>query len=139
MEIEVNFLAILLATVASMAIGYLWYGSESFGFGKAWAKAAKLDIAKSSTPLALIAAAVSAAVMASALAILTYVFYRYFGGSFLATALVTSLFVWVSFQGLRMFQRAKFNQDSNNETMIHLGNELTTVIVAAAVIGLFGI
>lgn len=139
MDIEVNFWAILLATVASMVIGYIWYGSDKFGFGRRWAELAGIDLSKSSTPLALISAAISAFVMATGIAIGTFVWQAFSGDSFMLSAGKVGAFAWLSFQALRMFQRARFNQEPGEETAIHIANEFVTVLAITVVIGLLGI
>ncbi|MES2630752.1 MAG: DUF1761 domain-containing protein [Patescibacteria group bacterium] len=139
MNIEVNILAILIAAFSSMFIGYIWYGSDTFGFGKKWAALTKIDIKKSSTPLALISAGISALVLAFGLAVMAYVWQSYSNESYLASALTVGLFVWLFFQALRMFQRARFNQEPVQATWIHLANEFVTVMVASLIIGLFGV
>jgi len=138
MGIEVNILAIILAAVSSMVIGYFWYGSDKFGFGKQWARLSRIDLKKSSTPLALTSAAVSAIVMALGIAIAAFVWQEFSSASFLSSALVVGLFVWLAFQALRMFQRARFNQEASGATVIHIANEFVTVMVAALIIGLLG-
>lgn len=139
MSIEINIWAILVATVMSMVIGYIWYGSQTFGFGKTWARLASIDLKKPSSPLAMLSAAVSALVMATALSVVAYVTHQYLGGGYFTASVASGLFVWIGFQGLRMFQRAQFNQDQHAETAIHIGNELATTMAMALVIGLFGV
>lgn len=139
MQIEVNIWAIILATVASMMIGYVWYGSDKFGFGKRWAELTKIDLKKSSTPLALISAALSALVMAVGIAIGMFVWQEFSGDSFMASAIKVGAFAWLGFQALRMFQRARFNQEPGEATVIHLANEFVTVLAIAVIVGLFGV
>ena len=138
MNIEVNLLAIIVAAISSMVIGYFWYGSDTFGFGRKWASLTKIDLKKSSTPLALTSAGVSALVMALGIAVAGYVWSSFSGQQFLVSTIQVGLFVWIAFQGLRMFQRARFNQEPATATNIHLANEFVTVMVAALIIGLVG-
>ena len=139
MNAEINYLAVLLAAFSAMMIGYFWYGSEEFGFGGAWAKLAKIDLKKSSTPLAMASATISALVMAYGLAYAAFIANDYFQNSYLVNALQVGLFVWVCFQSIRMYQRARFNQESQAESVIHITNEFVTVMVMALIIGLIGI
>lgn len=138
MNIEINLLAILLGTVSSMMIGYVWYGSDAFGFGREWARLTKVDPKKANNPLALIAAAVSAAVMTLGIAAGAFVWQGFSGNGFLASSLQVALFVWLCFQALRMFQRAQFNQEAPKATAIHISNEFVTVLAAGLIIGLLG-
>jgi len=139
MNVEVNIVAVILAAVSSMAIGFFWYGSDKFGFGAAWANLAKVDLKKSSTPLALVSAGVSALVMVYGVAYATFITRTYFGGSYLTSALKVGLFAWICFQGIRMYQRARFNQETQTESAIHISNEFVTIMAAALIIGLIGV
>src|SRR3989344_4502289 len=100
MNIEVNFIAILLAGVVSMAVGFLWYGPMLFG--KQWIKLmgytdesmkkAQKEMGKTYTMsfvLTLIMAYVLSHVMG-----LSQSFY---GNSGISTGLMTAFWMWIGF------------------------------------------
>jgi hypothetical protein len=137
MNVDINWLAVVLATLSSMVIGWIWYNKA--GFGDIWLKLSKVNPKKFNTPLAMGSAVVSSFLLAWSLAYATFVFHSFFHHSYLNDAMLTGIFVFVGFQGLRMFQRAQFNQDSHIESAIHIGNEFVIVIVMTLIIGLIGI
>ncbi len=137
MDIQVNFIAVFCATIASMIIGYVWYAP--FGFGDIWTKLAKIDPKRFNTGVAMASAIVSSFGMALGLAFATYVVTRAFGQDFLYSSLWTGVFVFSLFQGLRMFMRAQFNQDTYTETLIHIGNEFVVLMSMSLIIGAFGL
>lgn len=137
MDVQVNILAIVLATLSSMVIGYFWYNPKLFG--NTWIKLSKIDPKKGNIGLGMGSAVLSSFIMAFGLAYASDVAQQFFDVSFLQAALETGLFVFVAFQGVRMFQRAQFNQDSHTESLIHIGNEFVTVMVMALIIGLISV
>lgn len=84
MEVHVNYLAVLLAAVASMAIGSAWYAHGIFG--NTWIKLAKMDEKKMKigAPRALITAFVLSLLLAYVLAHLAYLSNQFFHDSFFA-------------------------------------------------------
>jgi hypothetical protein len=47
MDLNINYLAIIVAVVANFVLGYLWYGPL---FGMAWAKELKMDMSQKPDP-----------------------------------------------------------------------------------------
>ena len=77
--------------------------------------------------------------MATVLAFFTYLYSYFFLGSYFINAVSTALLIWFGFQGLRVLQRDAFNQRRKKESLIHIGNDLVTIIVMGVIIGLFGV
>ena len=44
MEVQVNYLAVVLAMLSSLVVGSIWYAQKVFG--NTWAKLAKIDMGK---------------------------------------------------------------------------------------------
>lgn len=139
MEVEVNYLAILLAALSSMVVGAVWYAKNIFG--KEWMKLAKLDEKKlaGASAFPLVVAFVSALVMAFVLAHLTFVVNYFYKGSYLEDALMTGLWIWIGFQGFRIFMHDAFEGRRKKLSIINMGNELATIMIMALIIGLMGI
>jgi len=134
--VEVNFLAVILASVLTMILGYIWYLPRFFG--NTWFRLANIDLRVLNSKTAMISAGLSLIFMAYALAFITTLLHRVSGNSFFIDALIAAFFVFIGFQGLRMFQLAAFNQRSYQETAIHIGNELMTAVVMGLTIGVMG-
>lgn len=137
MEVKVNLVAVLVSLLVSVVIGMVWYSPKVFG--RTWVKLAKIDPKKGDMKMSMISVFVSGFIMAYVLAHLTYLSNRFFGHSYMQDALTTGFWVWLGFQGLRMFMHDQFNQRKQRESLIHIGNDLVTIMAMAAVIGAFGI
>ena len=137
MQVHINFIAVIVATVAAMVIGYIWYHPKVLG--ATWLKFAKINPKKGDMAWSMTIAAVSALVMATVLAFFSYLYSYFFLGSFLMNAVTTALLVWFGFQGLRVLQRDAFNQRRKKESIIHVANDLVTIMVMGVIIGLFGV
>jgi hypothetical protein len=137
MTVEINYLAVIVATAASMVIGFIWYHPSVFG--KAWLKFSKIDPRKGSMAWATGAAVVSSFVMAFVLAHVIFLSHSFFQNSFMQDSLATAFWVWFGFQGLRVFQRDQFNQRRKKESLIHIGNDLVTIMAMGLIIGAFGV
>lgn len=136
MEVQINYLAVLLAAISSMVVSAAWYAK--LAFGKEWQKLAKLTDKqmREGSLFALVIVFLSSVVMALVLAYFTYLLHWFYGNSFLQDALVTGAWVWVGFQGLRIFMYDQFEQRRKKLTAINAGNELVTIMVMALIIGL---
>lgn len=142
MEFDVNMVGVLLAAASSMAVGMIWYNERIFG--RAWLKMAKIDPKNGSMLWSMGSALVSSLVMAFVLAHFTsfahhVTLHDNLGNSFLLDAILTATWAWLGFQGLRFFMHDQFNQRRKKETLIHMGNDLVTLLVMGAVIGIVGL
>ncbi len=138
MDVQVNYLAVLLAAASSMAVGSIWYAKSIFG--AEWMKLAKIDEkrAKEWAPFALVVAFVSSIIMAYVLAHVAYLSNNFYSNSFLQDALMTGLWMWVGFQGLRLFMHDQFEQRRKKLSILNGGNDLATIMIMALIIGLMG-
>ena len=141
MDVEVNYLAVLLAGASSMMVGAFWYSMNVFG--KQWAKMAKVDMNRKPKPgemawLMGSAFAVSL-VTAFVLAHVTYLSYVFFDYTYLSAALTTAFWLWLGFTATRLFTHDAFEGRRKKLTVLNLGNELATVMVMALIIGLIGL
>jgi len=101
MEVEINYLAVLLSTLASVVLGFLWFGPL---FGKQWMRLAGIQMPgeitkamKKSMMRSYALVAITSFVMAAVLAhILFYIteFTDVFG---IDTAITTALWAWLGF------------------------------------------
>ncbi len=141
MEVDVNYLAVFLAAVSSMAVGATWY---SMGvFGKTWVKLANVKMNRSMTTVDNIRmyglTFLASLVMAYVLAHVTYLSHDFFGGSFLASAFSTAFWLWLGFTAVRFLTHDLFEGRPMKLTLITAGNELATVLLMALIIGLMGV
>lgn len=132
--VPVNWIAIVIATVAAMVVGWLWYGPV---LGTAWRR-----LAGDPTPRAAVAyplAFVANFVTAFVLAYVTTLAFHEFGDPLILRALLTGLFLWLGFTVARICFTAAFENRSIRLFAIHIGHDLVVTVIAAVIIGVAGI
>lgn len=139
MDVEVNYLAVFLAMLSSMAVGSIWYAKSVFG--NSWAKHAKVDMAKDRgsvvKPIAI--TVVVSLVTAYVLAHVTFLSNQFFGNEFLQDALTTAFWLWLGLVAARFITHDAFEGRPMKLTAINLGNELITIMLMGLIIGLMGV
>lgn len=137
MEIEINWLAVVLATLSTMVVGSVWYSPKVFG--DEWQKLVGLTRKKMTdqSPLRpiLITLAVSL-VTAYALAHFAYLANQFFNNSFLHDSLATAFWAWLGFTAARFVTHDAFEGRRQRLTLINMAHELVTFLVMGLVIGL---
>ena len=131
---DVNWLAVVLATVASMALGMAWY----MGLAKPWMAAAGLtedDIKAGAGPAPFIWGAVTQIIMAYFIAMLTP---QLFDAISVYNAVVVGVHMWFGFILTSMVLNHRYQMKPWRLTIIDGGYLLGVVIVQGVVIGLFG-
>lgn len=136
---EINVLAVILATLSTMVVGSIWYTPKVFG--NYWMRVAKVSPsgeAKDAVKpilITLVVSFISAWVLAGSAAIAQ----EFYGGSFLANALITALILWAGFTASRFITHDAFEGRPVGLTVLNCVHELVTFLVMALIIGLFGI
>lgn len=139
MEVQVNYLAVFLAGLASMAVGSVWYAQGVFG--RTWAKLAKVDMNKkvSGSEMAVLMGGtfVISLITAYVLAHVTYLSNTFYSGnSWLSSALQTAGWAWLGFTAVRFATHDMFEGRPRQLTLLNIGNELVTFLAMGLVIGL---
>lgn len=133
---EINYWAVILATLSSMLVGSVWYTPKVFG--NYWMREAKItpsgDAKDAITPIliTLVVSFITAWVLAGA----SFISFEFYGGSFLVNALVTALILWAGFTAARFITHDAFDGRSRGLTILNCAHELVTVLVMALIIGL---
>jgi hypothetical protein len=136
---EINWLAVVLATVSSMVVGFIWYAKPVFG--RRWMRLSGIteeDTQKGAALPLIITFVVSfftAAVLAGSAAIAQHF---YDGTSFLVTSVLTAVILWIGFTAARMITHDLFDRRPSSLTVLNLAHELVTVVVMGIIIGAFG-
>lgn len=140
MNVEVNYLAVLIAGLSSMLVGSIWYLPKAFG--AKWAKLAKVNLNKKMTVSQTITLMVSSLgaslVTAFVLAYFTYVENYFIGNSYLKDALITAFMLWAGMTALRMYVHDSFEGRPFRLTLLTVGYELVTIMLMGLIIGLIG-
>lgn len=139
MDVEVNYLAVLVATLGAMVVGSIWYARSVFG--NTWIKLARIDMKKDGgsvwkpITISLVVSLITAYVLAH----VAFLSNKFFGHSFLQDALTTAFWLWLGLTAARIVTHDVFEGRPAKLTAITLGNEFATIMLMGLVIGLFGI
>lgn len=133
---EINWLAVILATVSTMVVGSIWYTPKVFGTW--WENAARVET-KSNAVVAIVITVVVSFVSAWVLAGAAAIAQEFYGGSFLSNTVVTAIILWAGFTAARFITHDAFENRPRMLTLLNISHELVTFLVMALIIGLFGI
>jgi sterol desaturase/sphingolipid hydroxylase (fatty acid hydroxylase superfamily) len=137
MDVEVNWLALLLATASTMAVGSIWYMPKVFG--TAWMKLAKIDqkaMAKRNPVKPLLLTLAVSFTSAYVLAHVTVLAHAYFDNSYLTDALQTAFWLWLGMTAARFITHDAFEGRPTQLTLLNVFHELATFMVMGLIIGL---
>ena len=128
----INYLAVLVATVAGFAAGAVWYGV----FGTQWALAqgkARADFRPRPGPFAtaLLAQLVMAFLLAGVIG--------HLGEVTLRNGVVSAAFIWAGFVATTIVVNDVFQGAKVSLTLIDAGHWLVVLALMGAVIGAFGL
>lgn len=141
MNVEVNYLAVVLAMVSSMVVGSIWYAKSVFGMQ--WAKLAHVNLndekkMKKEAPKAIGVTVVVSLITAYVLAHVAFLSHDFFGNSFMMDALMTAFWLWLGFTAARFITHDAFEQRPAKLTAMNCAHEFVTLMVMAVIIGAFG-
>lgn len=131
-EVVVNYVATLVAAIANMVLGAIWYGPL---FGKLWMKEAgktkkDLDAAKKEMPKYYAVSFVGALVMAYVLA----VFISFANVNTIALATIFGFLVWLGFVLTISLQPLLWEGKSQKLFLINNGYNFAALVIMAAII-----
>lgn len=138
MDVEINWLAVMLAGLSSMIVGSIWYAKPVFG--TLWAKLAKLDektMAKGAGR-AIAIAVVMSLLMAYILAHVSALSRAYFEVSTLAASLQTAFWLWLGISLTTVVVHDVFEKRPLRLTFLTVGNQFFTMMLMGLIIGLLG-
>jgi hypothetical protein len=140
MEISINYLAVLVASIASMIVGFLWY--SPILFGKQWAKlngytekSLKAEQKKMSKLYGFSFLAIL--LMAYILSHVISLSNNYYGFGMLQTGLTSAFFMWLGFVMPIQFTSQLFGREEWKLFFIDTGYQLASLTVMGVIIGIF--
>ena len=134
----INFFAVLLATVAAMLIGFVYYHPKVLG--TSWMKAiGHTPESVGAGPKAWVYPLIIACAFATAwvLAGATWISHAFYGGSFLLNALVTGWILFIGFTLARVIVHDAFDPRGFRVTGHTALNEVLIITAMALVIGVW--
>ena len=134
----INYIAVILATLSSMVVGFVWYTPRVFG--NYWMRLTGVvpqggTMSNATRPIivTVIVSFITAWVLAGA-ADISFHFYE---GSFLANSLFTALILWAGFTAARFVTHDQFDRRPWQLTVLNCAHELVTLLVMALIIGVW--
>ncbi len=136
MNVEINWLAVVLATASSMVVGMVWYAKSVFG--KQWAQLVNLDEKRMSqgATKAIVITIVVSFLTAFVLAHVTALSHAYFNNPYIQDALTTTFWLWLGLTAARMITHDAFEGRPMQLTIMNIAHEFVTLMVMALIIGL---
>lgn len=134
---EINYWAVLVATVVAIVIGSIWYTPKVLG--ARWKRLA--DVREPATSaqawLPLMVSVVLAFLLAWVLAGSVAIAWHFYGGAYFGSAIVTALTLWAGFTAGRLITHDVFVGRPAQLTILNVLYELVLVVAMAVVIGLW--
>ncbi len=139
MDVQVNFLAVVLAMLSSMIVGSIWYARSVFG--NIWIKLAKIDMTKNKGMVwqPIVVTMIVSLITAYVLAHVAYLANQFFHDSFLQDTLTTAFWLWLGFTGARFITHDAFESRPPMLTLITISHEFVTIMLMGLIIGLIGV
>lgn len=127
----VNWVAVIVATVAGIIIGFIWYAPPVLG--RRWARASGIELPQpgQTPPTTYIAAVVTAVVTAYVLAVLSGAV----GAANLADGALVGGVVWLGFVAPYLASGVFFERRSTEWWAINAGQAVVSLVVMGAIIG----
>jgi predicted ferric reductase len=132
---SVNWLAIVVATVASMALGFVWYMVLANQWMAAINKTREQIMANSGGATPYILAALMQLIMAYSLALFIP---RLMGATTVSNGLIVAFHAWLGFVITSMIINHRYQGSKWSLTLIDGGYLLGVLLVQGLVLGLFG-
>lgn len=140
MQVEVNYLAVLVAALAGMAVGFVWY--SSLLFAKPWMREMgykKETMKKDGMTKMYIISMIATVVMAYVLSHVMYMSENFFMMGYVTTGLLSAFWMWLGFVATVQVTDVLFGGKSWKLFGINTGYQLVSLLVMGLIIGLFGI
>ena len=134
---DINYWAVVLATLSSMVVGSIWYTPRVFG--SYWMKTAGVTPSGNSKDavwpivITLLVSFVTAWVLAGA----AFIAWDFYGGSFLVNAIVTAIVLWAGFTAARFITHDAFDGRPSGLTVLNIAHEFVTLVIMALIIGVW--
>jgi hypothetical protein len=138
MEVDVNWLAVVLAGLSSMVVGSIWYAKPVFG--GMWARMVKLDEKKieGGSSKAIAIALVMSLLTAFVLAHVSAISRPFYEVSELSAALTTAFWLWLGISMTTIVIHDVFEQRPVKLTFLNVAHQFFMFMAMGLIIGLFG-
>lgn len=138
MEVDVNWLAVVLAGLSSLVVGSIFYAKPVFG--NLWIKLAKMDEKKMANNWMrpMVIATLVSFLMAFVIAHVAAISRPFYEVSELSAALTTAFWLWIGISLVTVVVHDVFEMRPAKLTFLTISNQFFTMMAMGLVIGLFG-
>lgn len=138
MDVQINYLAVLLAAVSSMVIGAGWYAGPVFG--DAWMKMIRLDKEKvqQGATAALVGAFLLSVVTAVTLYYVALLLQHFYLDTFFSAALKAALLLWLGIMVPTVVMHGLFERRRKKLMALTVAYEFVAIMVMGLIIGTVG-
>ena len=138
-DVDINWLAVILAGIAGAVISFLWF--SKYLFRDRWARQAglTLDRMERGTPVAAAITGVVSLLTAYVIAYVAGLIEGYSGEGDMASALGSAFWMWFGVALATVIVHDAFEQRPLPMVVIAAGERLVTLMVMGFIIGLFGV
>lgn len=129
----VNWVAVIVAAVAGIIVGFIWYAPQVFG--RRWARATGVELPQPGQvqPVTYAGAVVITAVTAYVLALLS----QGLGAATLVDGAIVGILVWLGFVATWLASGVFFERRSTEWWAINAGQAIVSLVIMGAIIGYF--
>jgi hypothetical protein len=130
----VNWLAVIVAAVVGIIVGFVWYAPQVFG--RRWAAASGIELPQpgQAQPMTYLGAVVTALLTAYVLAVLI----RGLGAATLADGAIVGAVIWLGFVAPWLGSGVFFERRSTEWWAINAGQAIVSLVIMGAIIGYLG-
>lgn len=138
MEVHFNWIAIVVALIASLILARTWYAESAFG--GLWRKLTGVTPAdsKSAGKKPMVITLFANVVTVIALAALVNICSGFFKDTSVWLAVWIGAFAWLAFSATTLLTHNAFERKSDKLTLINNGYQLAFFLISALIIGVFG-
>lgn len=134
---EINYIAVILATLSSMIVGSVWYTPKVFG--NYWMKKTGVTPSGNASDairpivITVIVSFITAWVLAGA----AFISFDFYGGSFFWNSVITAILLWAGFTAARFITHDAFDNRPAGLTILNIAHEFVTLVIMAIIIGVW--
>ena len=135
MVIHINFWAVLLAGLASMLIGAIYYSDKVFG--KEWKRLSKINTKQFEKEMGwnMSQVFIGALITSYAVAFVTCLYHFYYHSSWITSGLATSIILFVGISATTIAIHETLNQTPTKLINITFGNRFFSIVAMGLIIG----
>ncbi len=138
-DVDINWLAVILAGIAGAVVSYLWF--SKYLFRDRWARLSGLTIERmeKGTPIAAAVTGVVSLLTAYVVAYVAGLIEGYSGEGDMASALGSAFWLWFGIAAASVIVHDAYDQRPLQKMVIAAGERFVALMAMGLIVGLFGV